>query len=288
MLHALPERARVLALTAVAMVAFAANSLLCRMALAPAAIDPASFTSIRLFSGALTLWLLVRWQHGPITTGKADWTAAAALFLYAITFSFAYLSLNAGVGTLILFGFVQLTMLAAALQAGERLTRLAWFGLLLAVAGLLYLLSPGLTAPDPLGALLMAVAGIAWGAYSLRGRGVRNPLQATAGNFARAAPMALLVSLVLLADAQLGARGALLAVASGALASGMGYALWYAALPGLDASHAATVQLSVPVIAAAAAVPLLDEPVTLRLLLSSMAVLGGIALVLRQRTRRRG
>lgn len=281
-----PTTARVVGLTVLAMLAFAANALLCRMALAQPSIDAASFTSVRLLSGALTLWLILRWQQPRRSAVPGDWTAAAMLFLYAITFSFAYLSLDAGTGTLILFGLVQLTMLGAALLAGERLSAPAWAGLLLAIGGLVYLLLPGLHAPEPLGAALMAAAGVAWGVYSLRGRGVAEPLRATAGNFMRSVPLALLVSLAFLDTAQLSRSGVLLALASGALASGMGYAIWYSALRGLNASRAATVQLSVPVIAAFGGVLLLDEALSTRLLLASAAVLGGLALVLSQRTRR--
>lgn len=279
-----PSTARTLGLTSLAMVAFAANSLLCRMALGPPAIDAASFTGIRLVSGALTLWLLLRWSQ-PRTAGAAgDWTAAAMLFLYAIAFSFAYLSLSVGTGALILFGSVQLSLLTVGLLGGERLSALAWFGLLMAISGLVYLLLPGIDAPDPLGALLMAVAGLAWAVYTLRGRGIANPLGATAGNFARSVPLALLTVLFFLADERLSTDGVLLAIASGAVASGMGYAIWYSALRGLNASRAAAVQLSVPAIAAFGGVLLLDEPLGLRLTIASAAMLGGIALVLGQRS----
>lgn len=273
---------RLAALTSLTMLAFAANSLLCRAALGEPVIDAASFTAVRLASGALTLWLLLRWR-GATARGDGDWPAAGLLFLYAIAFSFAYLSLSAATGALILFGFVQLTMQGAALLAGERLPGLAWAGLALAVGGLVYLLLPGLDAPDPLGALLMATAGVAWGLYSLRGRGVANPLRATAGNFMRSVPLALLALLPVLGHAGMNAEGASLAVASGALASGLGYALWYRVLPRLKASQAATVQLSVPVIAALGGVLLLGEPLGGRLVAASLAVLGGITLVLRRR-----
>jgi drug/metabolite transporter (DMT)-like permease len=274
---------RTLLLTAFAMLPLAANSLLCRMALAPRAIDAASFTSIRLLSGAIMLWLLLQWRTGSSPPGRADWRSAAMLFLYAAAFSFAYLSLSAGTGALILFGFVQLTMLAAGFLAGERLPALGWLGLLTAVGGLVYLMLPGLHAPDPTGAALMATAGIAWGIYSLRGRGAGNPLLANAGNFARSVPLALLVSLLFIADLQLSTSGILLAVASGALASAIGYAIWYAALPGLSATSAATVQLSVPVIASLLGILLLSEPLSPQLVIASVLVLGGIALVLGQR-----
>ncbi len=198
-------------------------------------------------------------------------------------FSFAYRSLAAGTGALILFGAVQLTMFVAALRQGERFTPLSWAGLTIAIFGLVYLVSPGVTAPDPLGAMLMAIAGISWGFYSLLGRGVADPLAATAGNFIYSVPLALIVSALSLHDFSASTSGLALAVVSGALASGCGYVIWYAALPGLTAARAATVQLSVPAIAALGGVALIAEPVTLRLLLASAATLGGVAIVLAQR-----
>jgi drug/metabolite transporter (DMT)-like permease len=276
---------RAIALTVAAMLAFAANSLLCRMALQQGGIDAASFGSIRLVAGALTLALVVRVRSGGAAAGRADWLAAAMLFAYVAFFSFAYLSLSAGTGALILFGAVQLTMLGAGLRAGEMFGPVAWSGFVLAVVGLIYLVSPGVTAPPPLGAALMAVAGVAWGVYSLRGRGVADPLAATARNFVRAAPMALLLSLVLAGSAHADAAGIALAVASGALTSGIGYVIWYAALPWLSAMRAATVQLSVPLIAAFGGVIFLAEAITPRLAYASVAILGGIALVLLAKSR---
>ena len=284
---ALPSPARTAALTALAMIAFAPNSLLCRMALqAPALIDPASFSSIRLVSGALMLALIVRLGPGRRAAPHADWPAAAMLFAYVALFSFAYLTLKAATGALVLFGAVQLTMFSAGLWRGERFAPMAWLGLAVAAGGLVYLVSPGLAAPPLAGAALMAGAGVAWGVYSLRGRGVADPLAATAGNFARATPLALAVSLVLPAQTHADLAGIALAVASGALTSGIGYVIWYAALPGLSAMRAATVQLSVPPIAALGGVILLSEAVSVRLALASVAILGGIALVLTSRARR--
>ena len=268
------------------MIAFAANSILCRLALQKPLIDAASFGSIRLVSGALTLALIVRWMQRDGKRTKTDWLAAAMLFLYVACFSFAYLSLSAGTGALILFGAVQFTMFVVGLHAGETFRPLSWTGLALAALGLVYLVSPGLSAPAPLGAGLMAVAGIAWGIYSLRGRGVTDPLCATAGNFRRAVPFALLVSLLFHAGFHAAPAGVALAVVSGAVTSAVGYVIWYAAMRGLSATRAATVQLSVPVIAALGGALLLSEPLTLRLLLSSVATLGGIALVLSQRAAR--
>lgn len=279
------NRFRVAVLTATAMFAFAANSLLCRMALGRHLIDAASFTSIRVIAGAAALGLLIMVR----TRGqKPDlhWPGVAALFCYMVFFSFAYLTLSAGTGALLLFGAVQLTMFAAALRGGERFQLLSWIGLGTALAGLAYLVAPGITAPDPYGAALMAIAGVAWGIYSLIGRRAGNSIMATAANFIYAAPLAIGLGLLFIGRAEVSLAGVLLAVISGAVASGAGYAVWYAALPGLAASQAATVQLSVPVIAAIGGVTFLTETVSLRLVLASCLTLGGIWLVLAQRTHR--
>lgn len=273
-------------LTAVAMLAFAANSLLCRLALQQRGIDPASFASIRLVSGAITLAVIVRFRTARLSPGHADWLAATMLFAYVAFFSFAYLTLPAGTGALILFGAVQLTMLAVGLRSGEMFGPVAWLGLAMAVAGLVYLVSPGVAAPPLLGAALMAIAGMAWGVYSLRGRGVADPLAATAGNFTRAVPLALLLSLLFAANAYADSAGVALAIASGALTSGIGYVIWYAALSKLSAMRAATVQLSVPLIAAFGGVAFLSEAITPRLVAASVAILGGIALVLSNRSQK--
>lgn len=272
---------RTMTLTALAMLAFAGNSLLCRMALKTTAIDPASFTTLRLVSGALVLWLLVRVRERRGTyAADGNWPSALALFAYAAGFSFAYVSLSAATGALLLFGAVQATMIGHGLWAGERFQRLQWVGLVLALAGLLGLLLPGLSAPPLAGALLMLGAGVAWGIYSLRGKGAGDATRVTAGNFLRAAPLAALLSVAMLHSASVDSAGVWYALASGAFASGMGYAIWYTALPALKATQAATVQLSVPVIAAAGGVVLLAEPLSLRLVLASVAILGGIALVI--------
>jgi drug/metabolite transporter (DMT)-like permease len=280
---------RVALLTFVALVAFAGNSLLSRAALRDTGIDAATFTAIRIASGALALWLIVGVRDGRgALNGAGSWASALALFAYAAAFSFAYLWLTAATGALLLFGAVQVTMISYGRLRGERLHGIQGPGLLLALVGLVVLLLPGLSAP-PLGAaMLMIVAGGAWGGYSLRGRSAatrgRDPTVETGGNFARAVPMAgvLLAGAWALLPAGLGvdAAGAALAATSGAITSGLGYAAWYAALTGLTAATAATVQLSVPVLAAAAGVVLLSEPLTPRLVLASTAVLGGIAMVL--------
>lgn len=276
---------RLLILTVLAMVAFAGNSLLCRIALKHTAIDPASFTTLRLASGALVLWLVARRQAqgAPARTGAGNWPSALALFAYAAGFSFAYVSLPAGTGALLLFGAVQATMIGYGLARGERFRRPQLVGLLLAFGGIVGLLLPGLSAPPLAGSLLMIGAGAAWGIYSLRGRGAGDPTRVTAGNFLRAAPLALALSLLGIKGASVDAAGVGLAVASGALTSGIGYAIWYSTLPALKATTAATVQLSVPVIAALGGIAFLGEPVTLRLALASSAILGGIALVVLQK-----
>ncbi len=286
LMAATPNTTTTLALTAAAMLAFAANSLLCRLALRYELIDPATFASARVIAGAATLSLIAwpRWRRRG--RAPANWRTVAMLFLYLAFFSFAYLSLSAGTGALILFGAVQLTMFIVALRNGEHFPLVSWIGLLVAIAGLVYLVSPGLTAPDPLGAVLMAVAGIAWGFYSLWGKGAADPLEATANNFIFAVPLALAVNLAALGTASVSAHGLVLAAVSGAVASGVGYVIWYAALRGLSGTQAATVQLSVPVIAAFGGVILLSEEVTLRLLVASAATLGGVALVLAQRAGR--
>ena len=267
------------------MLAFAANSLLCRLALGQELIDAASFASARVVSGAvfLTLIVLPRWK----VSGRqsTDWRAVFALFAYMASFSFAYLSLAAGTGALILFGAVQLTMFIVALRDGEDFALLSWFGLALAISGLIWLVSPGVTAPDRVGAVLMTIAGIAWGVYSLLGRNHADPLQATANNFIFCVPLVLIVSAIFINDFHFTTVGLGVAVASGTIASGLGYVIWYAALPGLTATRAATVQLSVPAIAALGGALWLSEEITLPLLLASAATLGGVWIVLAQRSR---
>lgn len=270
---------RTLLLTSLAMAAFASNSLLCRIALKHTGIDPASFTTIRLLSGAAMLWLIVRLRHSAKTDG-GNWLSAAALFIYAAGFSFAYLSLPAATGALLLFSAVQITMIGYGVWSGERLQGWQVLGLLLALGGLVGLLLPGLSSPPLLGSLLMLGAGAAWGVYSLRGRGSGDPTRVTAGNFLRAALITVVMSLLFWKNASLNNPGMWYAMASGALASGLGYTIWYTALPALKATHAATLQLSVPVLAAMGGIVFLGEPLSLRLAIASLAILGGIALVI--------
>jgi drug/metabolite transporter (DMT)-like permease len=270
--------ARIIILTSLAMLAFAGNSLFCRIALKQTGIDAASFTSIRLVSAALTLWLIVQISR------KADgiagnWPSAMALFVYAACFSFAYVSLPAATGALLLFGAVQTSMIGYGIWNGERLRGVQLGGFALALAGLAGLMLPGLSAPPLFGSLLMLSAGVAWGVYSLRGRGRGDPVLVTAGNFLRTVPLSLALSLLMLSRQTFDGPGIVYAILSGALASGIGYTVWYNALPQLKATKAAAVQLSVPVIAALGGVIFLSEPIGLRIILASIAILAGIALV---------
>ena len=269
---------RILALTTLAMLAFAGNSLLCRVALDHTDMDAASFTTIRLLSGALMLWMIVG-LRGQTRAGSGDWLSAFALFAYAAAFSFAYVSLPAATGALLLFGAVQGTMIGYGLWRGERLLPLQWTGLMLALCGLVALPLPGLAAAPLQTAAMMLCAGIAWGVYSLRGKGAGDPIRVTAANFLRAVPFSLALSLLMSSRTTWDASGVAYAVASGALTSRLGYAIWYTALPALKSTHAATVQLSVPLIAAFGAVALLGEAATLRLAMACTAIVGGITLV---------
>jgi drug/metabolite transporter (DMT)-like permease len=278
LLSTAPHARRTAALTAIALVAFAANSVLCRLALVEPVIDAASFTAIRVLSGAALLLVVAAPGVRDEAQPAGSWTTAAILAVYAVPFAFAYVQLSAGTGALILFGSVQVTMLAATLFSSDRPRAVQWVGAVLAMAGLVYLVLPGLTAPPADAALLMAVAGVAWGFYSLRGRIASNALAHTTGNFVRAAPLVTVVALLLLPRAHVEVEGVVLSVASGALTSGLGYVAWYAALRGLSGMHAAVVQLAVPLLAAAGGVLFLSETVSWRLAISASMVLGGIAI----------
>ena len=259
------------------MIAFAGNSLLCRAALRQTGIDAGSFTLVRILSGALALWLIRNFRS---TQGAkaGSWLSALALFAYAAAFSFAYNTLSAGTGALLLFGAVQATMILWGLRKGEGLHARQLIGLALAAAGLVLLVFPGLSTPSLGGSALMLGAGVAWGIYLLRGKGAGDPISATAGNFIRAIPFAVLLN-ISFSLARIDRAGLACAILSGAIASGLGYVIWYTVLPSLKAASAATVQLSVPVLAASGGILLLGEPLTLRFLLAAGAVLGGIALV---------
>ena len=278
-----PSALKTTSLTTLTLIAFAANSLLTRMALGAGSIDAASFVTLRLASGAVMLLAITAFSNKSASNfrtkpGWEGWAAAVMLFLYAIAFSFAYLQLTAGTGALILFGTVQITMILAALKQGEKPSKLEWGGLVMALVGLVYLVSPGLAAPPVVGSVLMIISGIAWGFYSLMGRGLTEPVINTKNNFVRAVPFAIGVSVVSLTRLQLSTSGIILALLSGALASGVGYALWYAALRGLTATRAATVQLSVPVLASIGGTLFLSEALSLRLIIASLMILGGIGL----------
>jgi drug/metabolite transporter (DMT)-like permease len=262
------------------MVAFAANSLLCRAALGGGHADPATFTAVRVLGGAVALGVLARLREARAPDASVAWVSAVTLFAYAAGFSLAYTRIPAGVGALLLFAAVQLTMNAAALLRGERPRLLEWTGLAFSLAGLVVLARPGLARPDPAGAALMLAAGVAWGLYSLRGRRAGDAVATNAASFARALPFALALAsaAALFGTTRLDAAGTVLALASGALASGLGYAVWYAALRGLTATRAAIVQLSAPLLAAAGGVALLGESFSPRLLVASALILGGIAL----------
>lgn len=271
-------------LTVISLIAFAANSLFARLALASVSIDPASYTAVRLGSGAVTLWFVVRFlRNGKPAVHDGGWGSAAMLFLYAAAFSFAYISLAAGTGALILFAAVQITMIAAGLYAGERPSLLHWLGLVLAIAGLVFLVSPGVTAPSPTGSVLMGTAGVAWGAYSILGRGADRPVHATEQNFFKSVPFALVPLLLGWGTLAVSAEGLLWASLSGSITSAVGYVIWYAALRGLSATLAATLQLSVPVLAALGGILFLSEEMTWRLGLSGVVILTGVGLAIRGR-----
>ena len=282
-----PRLLRPIVYTSITMLAFAGNSILCRMALRDGAIDPASFTSIRLLSGAIVLLLIVRLtSNNPSIREHGGWLSALVLFFYAICFSYAYISLSAGAGALILFGFVQGTMIAMALWSGDRPSVSEWLGWSLAFGGLVWLLIPGIEAPPAIGATLMALAGIGWGVYSIRGRDETNALVSTCSNFVYSIAFVIVLSAINYSSADITNRGVVLAVISGAITSGVGYVIWYVALNYLSAMQAALVQLSVPAIAAAGGVILLAEPISLRLLTSGALILGGISLALVQKSHR--
>lgn len=267
-------------LVALTMVAFAANSVLNRAALADGAIGPAAFVAIRLCSGAVALLAIVAWQKGSFAISPRNWSMAVALIVYIIGFSFAYVSLDAGIGALILFGGVQITMFAGALIGGEAVPPRRWIGAGIAFSGLIVLFAPGAAAPDLFGVLLMTIAAIGWGIYSLKGRGVSAPIQATALNFALASPLAILIPFLIPDAVPITGYGVFLAIISGVITSGLGYALWYTVLPSLRATVAGVAQLTVPIIALAGGVVFLAESVTLAFVVACIMVLGGVALSL--------
>lgn len=273
---------------AITMTAFAANSILARLALGDDAIDPASYTFIRIASGAVILGVLAALQGGSAYAAprRGNWISALALLAYAAGFSFAYLALDTGTGALILFACVQATMIGWSLARGDRPLVLEWAGLAAAFAAFVWLVLPGIGAPEPWAAALMMGAGIAWGIYSLRGAGSADPLAATAGNFIFATPVALALLVAAVSQAHMNAFGLAMAVLSGSVASGLGYALWYRTLRDLTGTQAAIVQLTVPVIAAAGGIAFRGEPLTARFVIASIVILGGVAVAILARQRR--
>ncbi len=271
---------RTVLLTGLALVAFAANSVLCRLALGTKAIDAPSFTIIRLLSGVIVLLILIKIKNNELSSNsKGSWYSGIMLFLYAITFSFAYITLDTGTGALILFGSVQITMIALSLFSGNRLHFTEWLGVIIAFTGFIYLILPGVTAPSTTGFLLMTVAGVAWGIYTINGKGSKNPLRDTTFNFLRTIPFIIIMLLVVLKDVNYTSKGILMAIISGGVTSGIGYTIWYMALKGLTSTQAAVVQLLVPAIAAFGGVIFVFEKITFRLTISSTMILGGILIV---------
>ncbi|MBT8350059.1 MAG: DMT family transporter [Deltaproteobacteria bacterium] len=263
-----------------ALIAFAANSVLCRLALGERTIDASGFTVIRLLAGAMVLLAIIsiKGNKTDLVT-KGSWSASLMLFLYAITFSFAYITLNTGTGALILFGSVQITMILLSLISGDRLHITEWTGVIIAFIGFVYLILPGVTTPSAIGFLLMIVAGIAWGVYTLKGRSSDDPLMDTAFNFLRTVPLVIILAIITVKNVHYSYEGILLAAISGGITSGIGYAIWYVALGGLSATQAAVVQLLVPVIAAIGGIIFVSETLTLRLIVSATMILGGILMV---------
>ena len=274
----------VMVMTAIALIAFASNSVLCRMALLDGSIDPASFTAIRVISGAVTLVILMALRGGRPMQTWPNWAAGVSLFVYMVFFSFAYIALGAGTGALVLFGFVQLTMISVAIALRDPFPPMAWLGFVMSIIGVAFLVRPGSEAPDLFSSFQMALAGMAWGAYSLIGKRSKNPLHDTAGNFIFCIPPVVFLVIIFWPEQNLNPAGLALAVTSGALASGCGYAVWYWCLPLLKTIQAAVLQLCVPVIAAVGGVIVLGEELTQRLGISSLLILGGIAIVMRSRS----
>lgn len=267
-------------LTGLALIAFAANSVLCRLALGEGVIDASNFTIIRLLSGSIVLLAIIKLKGSEIELPtKGSWSASLMLFVYAISFSFAYITLDTGTGALILFGSVQITMILVSLLSGTRLHLAEWLGVIIAFTGFVYLILPSVTTPSVIGFLLMTVAGVAWGLYTLKGRGSKNPLMDTAYNFFRTTPLIVILAAISFQYAHFSSEGILLAVLSGGITSGIGYTIWYIVLGGLSATQAAVLQLLVPVIAAMGGVIFVSESITSRLIISAIMVLGGILTV---------
>lgn len=275
---------RIVLLTALALIAFAANSVLARMALGDATMQAGGYTVVRLLAGAVVLVIILSISRQSSDSGsKGSWAAGMMLFVYALTFSFAYIDLETATGALILFGAVQITMVVVSLLSGHRPSWSEWAGLVLAFSGFVYLMLPGATIPSVSGFVLMTISGIAWGLYTLKGRGSKNPLADTTYNFLRTVPLVLVVLALTWAESTYTMRGVLLAALSGGIASGLGYTIWYAALGGLSATQAAVLQLLVPVIAAVGGIIFVSESITMRLTIAAILILTGILLVILSR-----
>ena len=267
--------------TLLALISFAGNSIICRIALKEAAIEPALFTSIRLISGTIVLMLVVAMtRKSKKTKSKGSWFSAAMLFMYAAAFSYAYVSLETGTGALILFGVVQITMITYSLISGNKMSTIEWLGIVLALCGFLYLMLPGAKAPSLYGFILMTISGIGWGMYSIKGKTTKNPLQDTAYNFLRTIPFLLLLLYFVFQESYYTKTGVILALLSGIITSGLGYVIWYAALKGLTTIQASVVQLFVPVLAGLGGLILVNENVSLRVIVASVLILGGISLMI--------
>ncbi|HAS6230911.1 TPA: EamA family transporter [Vibrio vulnificus] len=275
-------------LTAIAMIAFAANSVFCRLALAEQSIDPGSFTFIRLLSGAVTLLVILSFtQAGQMRQllskstflSRTSVLAGVALFGYAVAFSYAYVGLTTGTGALILFAVVQFSLIAFHLFSGHRPSKLEWGGVALSISGFIVLMSPSAQTPNAIDAFMMAIAGVCWAIFTLLGKQAQSPTQAIAQGFSFASLMALLCGFWLLNVSSVSVHGIVWALLSGVLASGIGYVVWYMAVKSLSVLQASIAQLSVPVIAMAAGVIWLNEPLTIVSTVASALVLGGIALI---------
>ncbi len=274
------------AYTSLALIAFAGNSLICRIALKEGAIEPAMFTSIRLLSGAIALILIVSiTKKSDTTNSKGSWFSAAMLFIYAATFSYAYVSLETGTGALFLFGTVQITMIAYSLLCGNKMSIIEWLGVMLALSGFIYLMLPGAKAPSLSGFILMTVCGIGWGIYSIRGKTTKHPLHDTAFNFLRTIPFLLLLLYFVLQENNFTSKGVGLALFSGVITSGLGYIIWYSALKGLTTVQASIVQLFVPVLAGLGGLIFVNEVISFRLFVSALLILGGILLLIIKKKR---
>lgn len=271
---------RTFILTALALIAFAANSVLCKYALGNNAIDAFSFTNIRLLSGAIVLFLLLKInKNNSQASSKGSWISSAMLFIYALCFSYAYRTLDTGTGALILFGAVQITIILQSIISGNKLRLFEWIGILISFFGFIYLISPGVTAPSLIGFILMTISGVAWGIYTVKGQTSKNPLADTTYNFIKTLPFLIITYLIAMNNSYYSLQGILLAIVSGGITSGIGYTIWYMAIRKLTPVQTAVVQLLVPLIAAFGGVLFISEIISIRLVISSVLILGGVLII---------